>query len=111
MPWKQAGLSHRFIAALMSAVVVITGLFAAIAIYTNKTRMDAQLAQRLEHNATLAAKGLATPVWDIDEETVADILEAVFSSPDMVYTSLVTDEGEIVKHGLPQFAHQDITLF
>ncbi len=111
MPWKQPGLSHRFISALMSAVVVIAGLFAAIAIYTNKTRMDAQLAQRLEHNATLAAKGLATPVWDVHEETVADILEAVFSSPDMVYTSLVTEEDEIVKHALPQFAHQDITFF
>jgi len=45
MPWKRTNLSHRFIATLMSAVIVIVGICAAIAIYTNKTRMEAQLAQ------------------------------------------------------------------
>ena len=55
MPQRQASLSRRFMTVLMSVVIALVGIFAAIAITVNISRVEAQLTQRLEDAATLAA--------------------------------------------------------
>src|SRR5499426_1602624 len=111
MPQSQASLSRRFMTVLMSVVIVLVGIFAAIAITVNIARVDAQLTQRLEDAATLAARGLATPIWNLDEETIDDILKAALTSEAMVYVSVLTEDGETHRQVLPTFQDKDLSFF
>jgi sigma-B regulation protein RsbU (phosphoserine phosphatase) len=97
--------------ALMSAVIALVGIFAAIAISVNISRVEAQLTQRLEDAATLAARGLATPRWNLDEETLEDILKAALASEAMVYVRLVTEDGDVSQQVLHAFQDKDLSFF
>src|SRR5688500_3428232 len=111
MPHCQASLSRRFMTVLMSVVIALVGIFAAIAITVNISRVEAQLTQRLEDAATLAARGLATPMWNLDEETNDDIPKAALTSDAIVYVSVVTDDGEASQQVLPAFRDKDLSFF
>ena len=111
MPQSQASLSRRFMTVLMSVVIVLVGIFAAIAITVNIARVEAQLTQRLEDAATLAALGLATPIWNLDAETIDDILKAALTSEAMVYVSVLTEDGETHQQVLSAFQDKDLSFF
>jgi serine phosphatase RsbU (regulator of sigma subunit)/GAF domain-containing protein/HAMP domain-containing protein len=111
MATRLPSLSHRFIAALMSVVLVIVGGFAVTAIHINKTHLESDLTQHLAETADLAAKGLVTPLWNIDEKTTAAILSALLSSADMAYLNLSTEDGEISRHADPAFADNSLEFF
>ncbi|MDH3603620.1 MAG: hypothetical protein OEU26_28750, partial [Candidatus Tectomicrobia bacterium] len=111
MPQSQASLSRRFIIALMSVVIILVGLFAAIAISVNMARVEAQLTQRLEDAAALAARGLSTPMWNIDAETITDILKAALASEAMVYVSVVSEDGDMSQQALPAFQDKELDFF
>lgn len=111
MPQSQASLSRRFIIALMSVVIILVGIFAAIAISVNLSRVEAQLIQRLEDAAALAARGLSTPMWNIDEDTIADILKAALASEAIVYVSVVSEDGDVSQQILPAFQDKELGFF
>ena len=111
MPQSQASLSRRFIIALMSVVIILVSIFAAIDISVNISRVETQLTQRLEDAAALAARGLSTPMWNIDEDTITDILRAALASEAIVYVRVVNEDGEANQQSLPAFQDQEPSFF
>lgn len=104
-------LGRRFSVALISVVTVILAGFAATAISINVTRLNAQLAQQVEQTAAIAQRSLVTPLWNLEEDTIHDILEAVLATDGMVYVRVETSEGEVSTRSLPQFADKDVSFF
>ncbi len=111
MSQSQSSLSRRFITVLMSVVIVLVALFAAIAISVNISRVETQLAQRLEDAATLAARGLSAPLWNLDEGTITGILKAALASEAIAYVRVESEDGNVSQQVLPALHNRDLDFF
>ncbi len=111
MPQSPSSLGRRFITVLMSVVIVLVALFAAIAISVNISRVETQLAQRLEDAATLAARGLSAPLWNLDEGTITGILKAALASEAIAYVSVESEDGNVSQQVLPALHNRGLDFF
>lgn len=88
-------LSNRFSLILISVVIVISCIFSAvILIYGNYTK-ERQLELQMDEALKLAETSLPNAVWQLDYESINDILRAVLFNKAIVYISVMVD-GKIV---------------
>ena len=104
-------IGRRFSCMLIGVMTLILAGFAAFAISTNVSRVNAQLVQNLAQIATIAQRSLKTPVWNLEEETIHDIVEAILASNGMVHVSIVTNEDTVSTRSRPPFDNQEASYF
>ncbi|MFA7291579.1 MAG: ATP-binding protein [Rhodocyclaceae bacterium] len=97
-------LRFRMLAALILAVWVVFGLYAALTISYRQERLTASLLDRTERLATLMAESLARPMYDFNGLAVLSTVNAIGADPDLVSVSVSDLEGiEIAAAGAPRF--------
>ena len=110
-PVKLRSISGRFSYPFIGIVTFILFLFAAVIILTNSARIEAQLEERLVHDTKIAEISLVTPLWNLNDQAVFDIIDAIFSSDDIVYVALLDGEAVMAKKTLPEFENQPFNYF
>ena len=86
---KSYSISRRFSYVFISVVTLILFSFAIIAVFTNISRMDAELEKRLDNALNLAKISLPTPLWNLYDGVVNNFIEALFLDESMVYAQIV----------------------
>jgi signal transduction histidine kinase/CheY-like chemotaxis protein len=105
-------ISRRFSRALISIVAIILLVFAALVIFVNSKRIDLQLKDRLDQTSKLAQLSLATPLWNLDKDSLNDFVEALFSDRMMVYVRIMTEDETIIPpRTRSEFDGKDFSFF
>ncbi|MGH7797225.1 MAG: response regulator [Candidatus Binatia bacterium] len=76
-PSRTRSVSKRFTYALIGVVTLLLFGFAAVAIFINIRRIDANLQNRLDNIAKLAQVSLAVPLWNLDNDAMEHFAEAL----------------------------------
>ncbi|MBK9447732.1 MAG: response regulator [Betaproteobacteria bacterium] len=96
-------LRFRMLAALILAVWVVFGVYAALTISYRQERLTESLIDRTERLATLMAESLARPMYDFNELAVLSTVNAIGADPDVASVSVSDLEGiEIAAAGAPR---------
>jgi signal transduction histidine kinase/CheY-like chemotaxis protein/HAMP domain-containing protein len=109
---KSYSISRRFSYVFISVVTLILFSFAIIAVFTNISRMDAELEKRLDNALNLAKISLPTPLWNLYDGVVNNFIEALFLDESMVYARIIWKSQVI---GTPkarkEFQYKDASYF
>ena len=108
-PHPVGSLRFRILAALVVAVWVVIGIYAAFSISYRQDDLTASLQQRTERLTTLMAESLARPMYDFNDLAIASAVNAVGADPDVVSVSVSDLEGvEVAAAGAPRFDAADV---
>ena len=108
-PHPVGSLRFRILAALVIAVWVVIGIYAALSISYRQDDLTASLQQRTERLTTLMAESLARPLYDFNDLAIASAVNAVGADPDVVSVSVTDLEGiEVAAAGAPRFDSAEV---
>jgi len=111
LPMRKQSISRRFSYALTGVVTFILFGFAAVAIFANITRSTAELENQLAHASKLAQIGLATPLWNLDKDSLNDFVEALFLDEGVVYVKILAEDEVVHLKARPKFEQKDFSFF
>ncbi len=86
---KFSSISRRFTYALIGVVTLVLIVFATVAIFLDITMSESELETRLDDAIHLAQVSLATPLWNLDKETVNDFVRALLLDKSIVYVKVL----------------------
>lgn len=104
-------ISRRFSYAFVGVVALVCIGFAAIAIFINIARTDTEIKNRLDNTINLAKISLATPLWNLDNEQVENIFDAILLDDSVVHVEVLWDKQVIVKKTRPNHAGKSFSFF
>jgi signal transduction histidine kinase/CheY-like chemotaxis protein len=102
-PSKNYSISKRFTYALMGVVILLLLAFAAVAIFINIRRIDADLRDRLDNGAKLAQVSLALPLWNLDVETINHFADALLLDVSIAFVRILSEGQPITTRGRPGY--------
>ena len=118
---KVSSVSRRFTYALIGVVTVVLISFATVAILLDITMSESELEARLDDAIQLAQMSLATPLWNLDKETVDDFVRALLLDKCIVYVKVIwalprqsefSAESQIISERKRQkYEEKDFTYF
>ena len=91
-PWKLLSLRQTLLLGaglgIFLPALVLAGLHLSI---TFNNELDSRVRAPLQQSAEVLARGMALPIWTIDQQAATQLADAVMSNPDVVSIT-VTDE-------------------
>ena len=108
---KVQSISRRFSYAFIGVVTLILLGFAALAIFVNITRIEAELENNVENFLKLSNISLPAPLWKLDNDIVTDFIEALFLDQSLVYADVSWGGKVVAKHVRPKFQQKDFSYF
>ena len=118
---KVSSISRRFSYALIGVVTVVLIAFATAAILLDISMSESELETRLDDAIHLAQMSLATPLWNLDKETVDDFVRALLLDKSIVYVKVLwalprqsdfSAESQIISERKRQkYEEKDFTYF
>ena len=108
---KVSSISRRFSYALIGVVTLMFVSFAAFAVFSNVSKMEGELQQRLNNSLELARISLPLPLWNVDHDVVKDFVKSLFLDKSIVYAKVLWGNLVITekKHG--KFQQKDFSYF
>lgn len=106
---KENSLSQRFSLATITVVIIISLALSLFSYIFNKNRYDRKLESRLEEVANIARVSLPTVLWNVDKQSMKDIVNSLFQGEDVVYFCLFDETGVLIEKKSPEFQSQDFT--
>jgi signal transduction histidine kinase/CheY-like chemotaxis protein/HAMP domain-containing protein len=103
LPSKNYSISKRFSYALVGVVTLLLLGFAAVAIFTNIHRIDADLRDRLDNAAKLAQVSLASSLWNLDVETINHFADALLLNGSLAFVRILSEGQPITTRGRPGY--------
>ncbi|WP_236624969.1 response regulator [Rhodopirellula sp. SWK7] len=86
-------ITMRYIVALVTTVLVTLAIFGGVAAYATLRQLDERIRGEAERAALSIATSTATPLWNVDERTIGDLLGASLTNQRIVYAE-VSDRTE-----------------
>ncbi|EMI53432.1 histidine kinase dimerization/phospho-acceptor domain-containing protein, partial [Rhodopirellula sallentina] len=81
-------ISLRYITALVATVLITLAVFGAVAAYATLRQLDERLMDAANRAAVSIATTTATPLWNVDEQTIDDLLKASLTNQDIIYAEV-----------------------
>lgn len=104
-------ISKRFNRSIVIIVVSLLMLFSMGAFIYGVNRMDKHLNEQISYVSNLAQTSLPSAIWNIDNKSINEILNALFLDEDIVYIAVLAD-GEIInKKVRSDFKERDFAFF
>ncbi len=91
----ERGITLRYIVALVMTILVVLALFGAVAALVTFLRFDDRIRTEANQAAASVATSTATSLWNVNEQTIADLLDASLANEQIVYVD-VTDGVDIL---------------
>jgi len=108
---RPKSISRRFSYAFVGVVALVCVSFATVAIFINIGRTDTEIKARLNNIVDLAKISLATPLWNLDNEQVEHIFDALLLDESIVYVEVLWGEQVVVKKTRPKYAGTTFSFF
>ncbi len=89
----ERGITLRYIIALVSTILLGLAIFGVVAALIMTPRLESRIESQAEQTALSIAESTATPLWNVNEETIRDLLGASLASNEIVYAE-VTDKTD-----------------
>jgi signal transduction histidine kinase/DNA-binding response OmpR family regulator/HAMP domain-containing protein len=102
-PSKNYSISKRFTYALIGVVILLLLAFAAVAIFIDIRRIDADLRDRLDNASKLAQVSLALPLWNLDVETINHFADALLLDVSIAFVRILSEGQPITTRGRPGY--------
>lgn len=104
-------ISKRFNRSIIIIVVSLLMLFSLGAVIYGVNRMDEQLDEQINYASNLALTSLPNAIWNMDDKSINEILNALFLDENIVYLAVLAD-GEILnKKVRSDFEKMDFAFF
>jgi len=100
---KTYSIGKRFTYALIGVVTLVLVGFAAVAIFINVRKIDADLRDRLDNGAKLAQVSLALPLWNLDVETINHFADALLLDASIAFVRILSEGQPITTRGRPGY--------
>ncbi len=91
----ERGITLRYIAALVTTILVVIAIFAAVAVWMTLSHLDDRIRREADQVASSIAISTAVPLWKVDEQMIDNLLGASLTNSDIVYAQ-VTDGDEVL---------------
>jgi PAS domain S-box-containing protein len=102
-------LRRRFISTLVAVVTVILVIFSGVVIGYNYTKKEAELQKHLQQTLKLAETALPEAVWQVNQQSINNILRAILTNNAVVYARIVIgDQGDRVVISQIKPAYEEI---
>jgi sigma-B regulation protein RsbU (phosphoserine phosphatase) len=96
IPFRSLG--RRFSFTLIGVVTLLLIGFATVAIVINVRGIQADLEAKLQSTANLSSLSLQTLLWNVDTDSMEDILEALLLDPDIVFAQVRAEGVPLATH-------------
>ncbi|MEM7407633.1 MAG: SpoIIE family protein phosphatase [Pseudomonadota bacterium] len=90
-------VGRRFTYALTAAVTLVLLGFAIAAIVFNIQTLESALETRLDNAADLSGVSLRTPLWNVDADTITDVVEALRLDDDVVFAEVLDEVQSVAR--------------
>ena len=104
-------LSRRFSTTFSLVVITILFVFSLIVVLYNYFKLHAELDRQLTETVELAETSLPTAVWQMDFNSMNDILEAILINDSIASVQILIDETVAVAKTQPQYHVSDFSFF
>jgi len=108
---KISSISRRFSYALIGVVTLMLVGFAAFAIFFNVSKMEGELAERLNNSLELAQISLPKPLWNVDKDIVRDFVKSLFLDKSIVYAKVLWGNLVITEKKRDKFQQENFSYF
>ncbi len=108
---QKSSLSRRFSITLSMVVTTILIIFSAGVIIYNSYEIEKKLNTQLRETLELAETSLPTAVWQMDYNSMDDILEAILINSTIASVRIITDGETAAEKTQPRFSNLDFSTF
>ncbi|MDQ6975777.1 MAG: SpoIIE family protein phosphatase [Mariprofundaceae bacterium] len=104
-------IRQRVKRAIIYASAITMLVFLLVMGFDRLDRMDTMMKKKSTYIANLVQTSLPIPVWNMDDKSTNDILDAVFLDTDVVYIA-VMEEGQRLEHRVQEkYSAKDFAYF
>lgn len=104
-------LSRRFSTTFSLVVISILCVFSFIVVLHNYFKLQGELDRQLTETLELAETSLPTAVWQMDYNSMNDILEAILINESIASVRILMDDTLAVAKTQPQYGGHDFSFF
>lgn len=104
-------VGRRFTYALIGVVTVLLTAFAITAILLNIRSVQSDLELKLNNTLNLSTVGLRTLMWNVDNDAIKDVVQALFLDPAIVYARVQSDNQDMASHAREGFQGRSFDEF
>jgi len=109
--FSERSLSRLFSIALTMIVGIVILIFSVIAAFYNNAKIEARQLQRLEKTLQLAETSLPSSVWQLDYDSMSDMLNAIFTDDTIIFAEIISDSETLAKKTHLRFKHKVFSFF
>ena len=95
--YRMTSIGRRFSYLLIGIVTILLLVFSAIVVFYHIGSREADLNTRLESAISFAQKSLPKPLWNLDNDVVGDVIDALFLNEAVVYAKIYLDDRVIIE--------------
>jgi signal transduction histidine kinase/HAMP domain-containing protein len=95
--YRVTSISRRFSYLLIGIVTILLLVFSAIVVSYHIRVIDADLNTSLEGAISFAKKSLSKPLWNLDDDVVSDVVDALFLNESVVYAKIFLADRVIIE--------------
>ena len=104
-------LSRRFSTTFSLVVISILFVFSIIVVLHNYYKLQGEIDRQLTETLELAETSLPTAVWQMDYNSMNDILEAILINESIASVRILMDDTLAVAKTQPQYKTRDFSFF
>jgi len=108
--YRMTGISRRFSYLLIAIVTLLLLVFSALVVIYHIRSSEADLKANLEDAISFAKKSLPKPLWNLDDDVVRDVVDALFLNEAVVYAKIYLDDRVIVEKSRPTDPNRNTVL-
>jgi two-component system sensor histidine kinase/response regulator len=108
---SKSSLSRRFSLSTIVVVTIILFMFSVTAIFYSTVKINQKLRDRLENVSTIAGASLQSAMWNLERETIKDIIDALSQEDEVVYFRLSDETGAYYEKKAPEFTEKNFPFF
>ena len=104
-------LSRRLSYTLIGVIACIVLMFATLATLYGLRQAEFHLRQQLFRTLQLAETSLASAIWQLNQSSIHDVLQAIFIDESVVYARVLSDDDILAVRTHSDFPQQDFAFF
>ena len=95
--YRMTSISRRFSFLLIGIVTILLLIFSAIVVFYHIKGIETDLNTRLESAISFAKQSLPKPLWNLDDDVVSDVIDALFLNEAVVYAQIYLKDRVIIE--------------
>ncbi len=104
-------IRERIRFSVITAAAMTVLVFLVLAGIEQINRVQEAMDKKIHYLAHLGQQSLAMPVWNLDDKSMDEIIDAIFADEDVVYIAVVEKAGVMTRRIDPAYRHKPLAWF